>query len=211
MAMNTLRKIRDNVGHHNDDPTETDLDECSLPGITDNSAFNADAKPNVDGESQPSKTDRLKDKLKEAKNVVAHPKQAAKARGQKQVLKTGIQTERPFLGDQVKADAKLFRAYDERGDARDEYAQRPNKPGAAVRVDHAEDRVENLEEKRGELEMVWHLSRYVRRARVVRGPLDWPDRSNKERYGKFGPDGKYEGLHWVKWVGHVSRRCLGVR
>jgi hypothetical protein len=207
--MNTLRKIRDSAGgHHDNDPTDIDVNENAVPGITDNSAFNADAQPELDGDVHLSKTDKLKEKLKGAKHAVAHPQQAAKARGQKLVQKVGMQTERPFLGDEVKADARLFRAYDERGDAREEHAKRPDEPGAALRVDQAEDRVEGLEEKRSELEMVWHLSRYVRRARVVRGPLDWPDRSNKERYGKFGSDGKFEGVKWIKWAGHVSRNTL---
>ncbi|TKA83482.1 hypothetical protein B0A55_00551 [Friedmanniomyces simplex] len=197
--MDSLRKVRDIVGHHHDnvDAVEQDEDGCALPEITDNIAFNANARPE---EPTPSKTEKVKEKLKLVKHAVAHPHQAAKQRGQKQVLKTAIQTERPWLGDQKVADAELFDAYDDLEHERAEACQDPSRHDSADPLHEAEARVDDIEDKRTELEVVWHMSRYVRRARVVRKPLAWPP---MERYLQFGANGKYERLLWVKWVGHI--------
>ncbi|KAK3062719.1 hypothetical protein LTR53_019235, partial [Teratosphaeriaceae sp. CCFEE 6253] len=90
-------------------------------------------------------------------------------------------------------------AYDELDQARAEGATKPDAPGSSATPIHdAEDRAQSIEAQRTELEVVWHMSRYVRRARVVRGPLAWPDQS-LDRYQKRGPGGKYEGFQWVKW------------
>ncbi len=202
--MDSLRKLRDVVTHHDHskpDAVSLDADGNALPEITDNIAFNAAARA---PEPSVSKTEKVKGKLKSVKHAVAHPHQAAKQRGQKQLLKTAVQTERPWLGgDQRAADAELFEAYDELEEHRrhDSHHDSAVKAGSATSpLEDAKARVDEIEEKRTELEVVWHLSRYVRRARVVRRPLAWPP---VERYREVGEDGKVERMLWLKWVGHV--------
>ncbi|KAK0993077.1 hypothetical protein LTR91_008139 [Friedmanniomyces endolithicus] len=202
--MDSLRKLRDVVTHHDHskpDAVSLDADGNALAEITDNIAFNAAARA---PEPSVSKTEKVKGKLKSVKHAVAHPHQAAKQRGQKQLLKTAVQTERPWLGgDQRAADAELFEAYDELEEHRrhDSHHDSAVKAGSATSpLEDAKARVDEIEEKRTELEVVWHLSRYVRRARVVRRPLAWPP---VERYREVGEDGKVERMLWLKWVGHI--------
>ncbi|KAK0326742.1 hypothetical protein LTR82_002585 [Friedmanniomyces endolithicus] len=205
--MDSLRKLRNSISHHDHskpDAVSLDSDGNALPEITDNIAFNAGAR---DPEPSVSKTEKVREKLKLVKHAVAHPHQAAKQRGQKQLLKTAVQIERPWLsGDRKAADAELFEAYDEleehrRHDSHHDAANSNKPPGAgSSALQNAESRVEAIEEKRTELEVVWHLSRYVRRARVVRRPLAWPP---VERYREVGEDGEVERFLWLKWVGHI--------
>ncbi|KAK4896651.1 hypothetical protein LTR27_005571 [Elasticomyces elasticus] len=195
--MQTLRKVRNSISHHEPkrDAVEKDMDAegHALPEITDNIAFNAGARSSEDpGQSNHTS---VKDKLKLVKHAVAHPHQAAKARGQKEAVKFMAQTERPWLTDRNVDDGELFEAYDDLERERD-----VNDKERLVPVHDAKDRVDDIEEKRTELEVVWHMSRYVKRARVVRQPLAWPP---KERYRQYGPGGKYEGFLWVKWAGHL--------
>ncbi|KAK4972360.1 hypothetical protein LTR97_007406 [Elasticomyces elasticus] len=194
--MQTLRKVRNSISHHEPkrDAVEKDMDAegHALPEITDNIAFNSGARSAEDpGQSNHTS---VKDKLKLVKHAVAHPHQAAKARGQKEAVKFMAQTERPWLTDRNVDDGELFEAYDDL-----EREREVNDKERLVPIHDAKDRVDDIEEKRTELEVVWHMSRYVKRARVVRQPLAWPP---KERYRQYGPGGKYEGFLWVKWAGH---------
>ncbi|KAK0298105.1 hypothetical protein LTR91_002090 [Friedmanniomyces endolithicus] len=210
--MDSLRKLRNSITHHDHskphDAVSLDADGNALPEITDNIAFNAGAR---EPESSPvSKTERVKEKLQSVRHAVAHPHQAAKQRGQKELLKTAVQLERPWLGgDQKAADAELFGAYDELEEQRrhdshhyDDAAGHREADGSVGKtpLKDAEARVEVVEAKRTELEVVWHLSRYVRRARVVRRPLAWPP---VERYREVGADGDVERFLWLKWAGHI--------
>ena len=206
VVMNYLHKVRDRVGRHETaDAAQEDRDEGTLPGITDNIAFNADAQSNDVKTTDDSKIDRVKDKFRVATHAVAHPQQAAKQWSQKAMLKAVVPNERPWLDDQTVADDQLFEAYDQLNGAKAEHGKAPAGDGSAVLIHDAQRRVQLLEEQRTELEVAWHMSRYVRRARVVRRPLDFPVR---ERYRQYTPTGKYERFLWVKWIGHVRSPTL---
>ena len=104
--------------------------------------------------------------------------------------------ERPWFEDQGAADEELFVA----NDRQEEAIAEESKAVDTSAVDEARARVEGLETHREEIQVAYHMSRYVTRARVVRRPLIYP---HTENYRQYNENGKYAGLNWVKWIGHV--------
>ncbi|KAK5115478.1 hypothetical protein LTR62_001137 [Meristemomyces frigidus] len=189
--MEAVRKARKALsgGDHTDDVQE-------LPGFTDNVAFNKDALPEDEQDSR-SKTQKVKDKAKSLKHAVAHPRTHL----QQKVTQQIAINEQPWLHNQETANEDLFEAHEDLDDATENVL--PGLPEKQrVTKEHAlRSRVQEVEETRLELQVAWHMGRYVRRVRAVRRPLAYPQR---EGYKRFDSQGKYEGLNWVKWVGHLA-------
>ncbi|KAK4556243.1 hypothetical protein LTR86_006940 [Recurvomyces mirabilis] len=189
--MDVVRKAREAIkgGHHTDDEPE-------LPGFSDNAAFNKDAYPDSEQDTR-SKTQKVKDKVKSIKDATVHPR----AKAQQKFTEHIKINEQPWLDSQGSANEELFEAHDALDEAKEEVL--PNLPDEerATKEHALRTRVQAVEEQRMELQIAWHMDRYVRRVRAVRRPLVYP---RQERYRCYDAGGKYEGLQWVKWIGHLA-------
>lgn len=184
----------------------------SVPGITDSPAFSAKAtSPSAD--EAKSRKDKLGDGIQKAAKAVAHPRQTAKQHATSKLLAN----ERPYLEDQASADQTWLDAHDQLDsvnaklrdqslDADPSGAEPPPQPPYDELKDGAnrqQQTLEDVEEERRALHAGWHMSRYVRRARVVqKGALAFP---SKRLYEERDAEGQYIGTKWGHWIGHV--RC----
>lgn len=205
--MKAISKIRDHLGRHDDGQHPSDRNSKDIPTIAPDSDSVADASPNLinHGEAvEPSKAEKIKTKAKTLQHAIQHPRQAVKQRPQKKFVNQFVLTEQPWLADQSKANFELFEAYDALESAETALTEHPHNPDLKLQVQTAERLVLDLEEKREAMEVSWHLSRYVHRARVVRRDVEFPDR-NDPQYFEGDGTGKKQRFLWVKWLGHVCK------
>ncbi|KAK4550289.1 hypothetical protein LTR36_003256 [Oleoguttula mirabilis] len=196
-ARDKLRGDRGDHDDHDDSGHDSGHDDDVADGLAANAAFNTKALPGKGDGEGPSKMQRVKEKAKTIAHATAHPRQAAQSKATKQV----IVNERPWLEHQAVADEKLLDAHDTLDRARaDDERPAGELPREPVGVDEAKERVQDMEGQREEQQAAWHMSRYVKRARVVRYPIHMPPRSH---YHEYGSNGEYRHFKWIKWVGHL--------
>ena len=201
--MKALKKVRDRLGHHDSNAGAAKEDQLEKPFSLANK--NNSHIDNEDEEEE-SKLEALKSKASSIKRAVVHPRQTLKERPQRTLANQFILTERPWLEDEQKADKKLKEAYEALRIAKEDLRQQPRNAVLVANVHEAENRISELEEKREEIEVAWHMSRYVHRARVVRQAMSVPSKDGLE-YRKLDSNGQDERFLWVKWLGHV---CISV-
>ena len=199
--MDSIRKARDKLRHdsgHSVD-LEDDVDSKNMgDAMTNNTVFNDDAMPSKGKPEERSKLRKMKDKAKNIAHVTAHPRQAIQGAATKKI----IANERPWLDHQAGADVELLDAHDTLEEARVHPGQSAGAPGVAGTVEDAKDHVKNLQLEREELKVAWHLTRYVRRARVVRWPVSMPPTNTYRQYDSVGRPKRF---FWTKWIGHVCK------
>ncbi|KAK5116338.1 hypothetical protein LTR85_009310 [Meristemomyces frigidus] len=199
--MEPLRKVRDKLRRDSTTHDESSVHDSVAGGLADNAVFNAKALPGKGDDEGPSKMQRVKDKAQHIAHVTLHPQQSAKGKATRQL----VVNERPWLDHQANADEALLDAHDDLEHAAvqaetEERAAPEAEQGKHVPLEEAKDRVRNMEGEREEQQVAWHMSRYVKRARVVRYHIALPPRSN---YEVRDSNGKYKHFRWVKWVGHL--------
>jgi len=230
--MDTLRRLKEHVGHQHDEKSASDHEEAAapagkqsgtpdphtspgahivttVPGLTDQVPFNARATPPDTAGVDDSRTSLEKkwDKTKRVGHTFAHPVKAAKEKRSRGLVEQLVPEERPWLHDQTKGDAQLLSTFDDieenQQHQQHQSCARVEGEGKKVEgeeVEEARAKAKRLEQQRSQLEVHWHMARYVRRARVVRGPLAWPERA---RYRVRDVRGVVvEDRRWV-WMGHV--------
>ena len=172
-------------------------DKLRLPGISDNAVFNAEALPDAEPDGR-SRKQKVKEKVHSIAEAVKHPQAAIQAHATMQIAVN----ERPWLENQAKADEDLFDAHDELEAAEAARARAPGDLQGSDRdkLKHAQHRAKQVELDRQELQVAWHMSHFVSRARVVRRRLAVPDRT---AYREYDSDGRLQRFKWVKWIGHV--------
>ncbi|KXS98683.1 hypothetical protein AC578_1249 [Pseudocercospora eumusae] len=197
-SMKALSKIRHHLGHHDEFTAECGNDPSDpLPDVSTRLV-------NYGGEvAEQSKVDRLKSKAKTVQHAIQHPRRAIKQHPQKKFADQFVLNEQPWLADQSKANFELFEAYDALESAETAVNQQPRDPDLKHHVEVAERLVVGLEEKREAMEVSWHLSRYVHRARVVRRDVEFPDRNDPQYFYSDGTSTKPRFL-WIKWLGHLA-------
>ncbi|KAK5135362.1 hypothetical protein LTR08_005304 [Meristemomyces frigidus] len=193
--MDSLRKARDKLRHDSVDLEDGD-DGTMEDNMADNTVFNSEAMPSKGKPEERSKRQRIKEKAKTIAHVTAHPRQAL----QQQATKQLVANERPWLDHQEDADVELLDAHDTLEKAQDHLGQATGAPGVVLAVEDAKDRVQAVESEREESQVAWHMSRYVRRARVVRWPVSMPPTSTYHQYDSMG---RSQRFFWVKWIGHL--------
>lgn len=186
-------KLRGDHADHDDDSAHDSVAD----GLTGNAVFNTKALPGHGDDEGPSKMQRVKEKVQKIAHATAHPRQAAQSKATNQF----VVNERPWLDHQAEADEELLDAVDDLDEATGHEGQTPaigqaGKPG----VDEARNKVQNIRGEREELQAAWHLSRYVRRARVVRYPITLPPQSH---YEVRDSNGRYQRFKWIKYAGHL--------
>jgi len=186
------------LGHHDGEADDGGDAQDRLPGITDNAAFNTAALPDPEPDAR-SRKQKVKDKVQSIAHVVKHPRDAAQEHATKQLAVN----ERPWLRDQADADQELFDAHDALDAVQDKLTGAPTRDHDEEEVRRAVEHTGRVERDRQELEVAWHLSRFVRRARVVHRPLAYP---RSVRYRRYDERGEYKSFEWMKWIGHVRAR-----
>lgn len=191
---------------HRDKPT---ADPDRLPGVTDNAAFNTEAMP-ASTQDQRTKKEKIVGNVKSAGQWIAHPTHNIKNTASGKIMPN----ERPWLKDQGDADQKLIHLHDELDDQMAQLDGDITKPDkdlshnmrlAKADVSHQRQKVDDLKAERNELQVTFHMSRYVRRVRVVHKPtLAYP---NRHDYKQYDADGRYLRLDWTTWLGHVRDRA----
>ncbi|EME39270.1 hypothetical protein DOTSEDRAFT_75107 [Dothistroma septosporum NZE10] len=196
--MEKLRQIR-HRGQHEKHHVDVEV----TPILDDNAAFNTDFSPaSLDGTEVASRREKWRNKVEIVKHAIAHPHQSIKQNQQKALVKGFSVSERPWLNDQVKGDEQLWEAHNRLRVAKEHRQLRPNDNLLGVQVRNAERRVQQLEADRQQLEVAYHMGRYVHRARAVQYGLEYP-RATSERYSESDPAALGKRFLWLKWLGHV--------
>lgn len=198
--MKALRKVRDRIGHHD----TQDVDAARQDQLEKPFFLGSKDSLHIDGENdeERSKLEALKSKASSIRRAVVHPRQTLKERPQKTLANQFILTERPWLEDEQKADQKLEEAYDALHIAQESCRQQPRNAVLLASIREAERRISHLEEKREEIEVAWHMSRYVHRARVVRHAMSMPSKQAPE-FRRLDDKGQNERFLSIKWIGHL--------
>ncbi|KAL9092412.1 MAG: hypothetical protein Q9159_000920 [Coniocarpon cinnabarinum] len=157
------------------------------------------------GNTQQPKQRRFVDGVKKTARAVAHPREAAKSHATSKV----IANERPWLNNQADADEEYLEAHDVRDATVNKLRRKTQDPnGVEPAQEELQDAVaqqqktlDQVEEERLQLQVGWHMSRYVNRARIVqRSSLAFP---KKSLYEERDAQGRYIRTDWGRWIGHL--------
>ncbi|KAL9052283.1 MAG: hypothetical protein Q9162_005485 [Coniocarpon cinnabarinum] len=157
------------------------------------------------GNTQQPKQRKFVDGVKKTARAVAHPREAAKSHATSKV----IANERPWLNNQADADEEYLEAHDVRDATVNKLRRKTQDPnGVEPAQEELQDAVvqqqktlDQVEEERLQLQVGWHMSRYVNRARIVqRSSLAFP---KKNLYEERDAQGHYIRTDWGRWIGHL--------
>lgn len=191
--MDKLRQLRDRGRHEND---HDDVGET--PVLDDNVAYNSAVVPeNIEGVEGPTRKEKLKNKVEIFKHAIAHPHQSIKQNQQKALIKGLTLSERPSLHDQAKGDEQIWEAHDRLRVAKEQQELHPEDNFLGIQVESAEQHVQQLESDREQMQVAWHMGRYVHRARAVQYGLEYPN-ATSERYSKLDPVSRKKNFLWLK-------------